>query len=212
MLEPGFFCRKCKILTLVGEELVRPDFLGHLNDFPEEGAVFLVLPGVGVRVELGSFVGPNAPTKPHIHPAPGQVVQDGNVFGEAYRVPPGSYIGHLANANLRRPCSEVGAQQDRVGDVSGLVGAEVMFAQPHRLESHLLCKDGLLPEVIQQVRCGSGIASGVGYGSKCCKPHIPDSLLYYPAGMDASFTSLRTGWGGPTVTLGTRLLMLQSTS
>ena len=212
MGEAGAFGGEGEVLAFVGEELVCPNFPGDFDNLAEESAVFLVLSGVGVGVELGPFVRPDPPAETDFDPSSCQVIENCNVLSESDGVPPGGDVGHLPYADAGGAGSEVGAKEDWVGDVPGLVWAEVVLAKPHGLETEFLGEKGLLSQIVQQVGCVGGVACGLGHGSKSRKLHDPFSLLGYPAGVAASSLVGPVVIGEPTVTLGTRLLMLQRTS
>ena len=144
--------------SLVGKVRVRPDLPDYFHRLPEQFAVLVVPPGIGVGMELGALVGPDPPAEPDFQPAPGHVVQDGQVFSQPYRVPPRSDVRHLADADSGGAGRQVGAQQYGVREVSQAVGAEVMFSQPHGIEPQFLGQYSLLSEVVQHVGGVGGLA------------------------------------------------------
>ena len=158
MREDRVFSREAVVGAIVGKVRVRPDLPDYLHRLPEQFAVLVVLSGVGVGMELGPLVGPDSPAKPDFQPAPGHVVQDGQVLGQQYRVPPRSDVRHLADADSGGAGRQVGAQQYGIREVSQAIGAEVMFSQPHGLEPQFLGEYSLLSEVVQHVGGVGGLA------------------------------------------------------
>ncbi len=157
--------------AVVGEVRFSPYLADDIDSFPEQLAVFLVLPGVGVGVELRTLVGPDTPAESDVNPAAGHVVEDGQVFGKANGVPPGGDVGHLPDAYPGGAGRQVCSQQDWVREVADSVGAEVVLSEPDGLETQFLGQDGLLSQVVQHVGGVGGLARGCRHGGECCEPH-----------------------------------------
>ena len=154
----GALGREAVVGTLVGEVRFGPYLSDYFDCFPEQFAVFFVLPGVGVGMELRPFVGPDSASEPDLQPSPGHVVQQGQVLRQPYGVPPGSDVCHLPDTDRGSSGCQVSAQQYRVWQVAHAVGAEVMLTQPDCLEPHFLGQDGLLPEIVQHIGGVGGLA------------------------------------------------------
>ena len=110
-------------------------------------------------MKLGAFVRPYSSAESNFHASPGHVVQNRNVLGKPYRMPPRGYVGHLTNTNSGSPSRQVRTKQDWIWDVSHRIGTEVVLPKPHGLEAKLLGQDGLLSKVVQQAN-GAGGFSG----------------------------------------------------
>ena len=106
-------------------------------------------------MKLRTFVGPDSPAETNLHAASGHVVQDREVLGKPYRMPPWSYVRHLPDANPGRPRRKVCAQQDRIRQIAHSIGPEVVFSKPHGLEAEFFGQDRLLPQVVDEfLDCG----------------------------------------------------------
>ena len=171
MFERGAGRRECVVRALVREMLLGPDLLHALDRLAEQLPVLLLEAGVRVGMELRPLVGPDAAPEPGLDPALGHVVEDGDVLGEADRVPPGGDVGHLADADVRRARRDVGAEQDGVGQVADPVRAEMVLADPHRVIAELLGEDALLAEIVDG-RIGRVAIAGIVHGRKDRKAHV----------------------------------------
>ena len=160
------------VFSPVREKLLRPDLPDDFHRFLEKLPVFLVLARVGVGMKLRALVGPDTPAEADIHPAPGHVVQDGDILRQPYWVPPGCDVCHLADANPGGAGSQVGAQQNWVGKISRAVEAKMVLSQPDGFEAQFFRQDRLLPEIIQYF-CSIGSFPGrCSHGGKCGKLHV----------------------------------------
>ena len=171
----GVFDGEGVVRAFVGKVFVGPDLADDFHGLGKQLPVLLVLARVGVGMKLRPFIRPDAPSEPDFDPTPGHVVQDGQVFGQPYRMPPGRDVGHLPDANAARPRRQVRPQQDGIGYVAHPVGTEVMLAQPHRLEAQLLGQNGLLPQVVQVLRRTGSLAGRRRHGGERGKPHFGTS-------------------------------------
>ena len=102
-----------------------------------------------VRVELRPLVGPDAAPEPRLDAPLAQVVEDCDVLGQPDRMPPHHDTRHLTDADPRGAGREVGADQDRVRKVADTERREVVLADPHRVEAHLLGENHLLAKVVE---------------------------------------------------------------
>jgi len=161
MREPRIGRRERVVRALVGEALLGPGLPHDLDGLAKELAVLGILPRIGVRMELRPLVGPDPAAETHVDPAPGEVVQEREVLGQPDGMPPGRDVRHLADPDAARPHGQVGAHQDRIGEVAEPVGAEVVLAHPHRVVAELLGQDDLLPEVVEDGRRRLGPAATV---------------------------------------------------
>ena len=177
MAELGALGGEPVVGSLVAEVRVRPNLTDYVYGFPEKLPVIPVLSGVGVGVKLGPFIGPDAPAETDFDAAPGHVIQDGQVLGQPYGVPPGGDICHLADADCGCPCRQVGSQEYGVRQVTNTVGAEVVLAQPHGLKAQFFGEDGLPPEIVQHVGGASRLSGGSGDGGERCESQMGASRL-----------------------------------
>ncbi len=101
-------------------------------------------------MELGTLIRPHSSAESDVYASLGHVVQNCQILSQANRMPPGSDVRHLSDANRGRPRRKVRAEQDRIRDIAHSIGPKVVLTEPHRLEAEFLGQDGLLPEVVQQ--------------------------------------------------------------
>ena len=166
MGEDGAVGGEAVVGSLVREVLVGPDRPRYLHRLLEELPVLRIPPRVRVGMELWTLVRPDSPAEADLHASAGQVVQDRNILGKPYRMPPRSDVRHLPDANPGRPRREVCAEQNRVRQIAHCIRPKVVFAEPHRLEAELLGQDGLLPEVVNQLLGVGSLSSGTRHGGE----------------------------------------------
>ena len=180
MGEDGAVNGEGEVLPLVRKVLVGPYLPHHLHRLPEQFPVLSVLARVRVGVELRALIGPDSPAEADLHATAGHVVQDRQVFGKTYGVPPRGDVRHLPDAYPGGAGRQVGAQQDRVRQVADPVGAEVVLSEPDGLETQFLGQDGLLPEVADHLLGVDGLPSGSCHRRECRESHSRD-LPFDPA-------------------------------
>ena len=122
-------------------------------------------------MELRALVGPDAAAEADIDPAPGEIVQDGEVLRQPDGMPPGSDVRHLPDPDAVRPRRQVGPHEDRIRQVAETVRAEVMLPHPHRVVAELLRQGDLLSQVVEQVRRRLGAAAAVVERGEEANPH-----------------------------------------
>jgi hypothetical protein len=102
----------------VGDTLLGPGLPDDLDGFPEELAILLLLPRIGVWVELGALVGPHPATEADVDSSPGQIVENRQVLGQPQRMPPHGDVGHLADPEAAGPRRQVRPDDDRIGEIA----------------------------------------------------------------------------------------------
>ena len=168
---------KAVVGSTVRKVLVGPYLTHYLHHLPEKLPVLRILARVGVGMKLWTLVRPDSPAEPNLHASAGHVVQHRKVFSKPYRVPPGSYVRHLADANPGRPRREVCAKQDRVRQIAHSIGPKVVFSEPHGLEAELLGQNGLLSEVVNHLLGVGGLAGGRRHCRERPEFHVCNPLL-----------------------------------
>ena len=137
-------------LTLVGEGIVSPNTEDDLKGLVEEGAVLFVS-AVGFFPELDGGTIVNASGHSEIYPASRELVQEGDVLGDADGVPVGKDGAALADAQPITFVDQVGPQKDGVG--GGAVPAipvEVVLGEPDAGEAALVHEADLFPHLINE--------------------------------------------------------------
>ena len=97
-------------LTFVGEGIVPPGTEDDLKGLVEEGAVLFVS-AVGFFPELDGGTIVDASGHSEIHPASGELVQEGDVLGDPDGVPVGEDGAALTDAKAVAFVDQVGSQQ-----------------------------------------------------------------------------------------------------
>ena len=101
------------------------------------------------------------------HAAPArQVVQGGEVFSEAQRVPLRHDVEHRAEAQLGRLRSDPGGDQQPVGDDLVALVLEVVFGRPERVEAEAFCLLGRI-DVVERRLPTFVVRVATIHGSRC---------------------------------------------
>ena len=132
-------------------------------------------------MKLWTLIWPDSPAEANLHPSAGHVVQDRNVLGKPYRMPPRGYVRHLSDANPGRPRREVCAQQNRVRKIAHSIRPKVVFTEPHGLEAQLLGQNGLPSEVVDKFLGRGGLPGGRRHGRERRELHawnLPSVQLF----------------------------------
>ena len=171
MREPRVGRGKGVVGPRVREPLLGPGLAHDLDGLAKELAVLLILPRVGMRVELRALVGPDAAAEADVDPASREVVQDGQVLRQPDGMPPGRDVRHLPDPDPAGPHGQVRSDEDGIGQVPETVRAEVVLPHPHRVVAELLGQDDLLPQVVEEIGRRLGAAAAVVERGEEAEPH-----------------------------------------
>ena len=176
--------RQHEVLAAVAELLVVPGELDDLHRLFEDLAVDAVVLGRHLVVAAGHdgaerprLAGHRAAADAELHPPAGEDVGDGEVLGEAQRVPLRHDVEHLPEAQTLGEHRQVLAELDQVGQHLVALVLEVVLGEPHRVEAELVGRLGPVDEVLVALddgvvaeaprRRGDGRIAGVGHRERC---------------------------------------------
>ena len=147
--------REHELLAAVAERVLVPGELDDLHRLLEPLTVDAVVLGRHRVVAAGHhgaerpcLAGHGAAADAELHAAAGDDVGEGEVLGEAQRVPLRHHVEHLAEAQVLGDAGQVLAEHDQVRqDLVALV-LEVVLGEPHRVEAERVGGLGPLDEVL----------------------------------------------------------------
>jgi hypothetical protein len=118
----------------------------------KEGEILLLIPPIGIGVELEGRPAVVASRHPEIYPTPGQLIQHGDVLCHPKWVPIGQNDATLTDPQLLGIGGQVGAYENRVcGSPKPAVPREVVLRNPGGGEAGVIQESDFLFKLVDQL-------------------------------------------------------------